>query len=107
MNRNPTGVVGMVHGLEPHRQLCQGIHVHLKRCLAHGPYQNYELQLPDSSPVVELGAGFHLLLTPFIKLQLLMACVTRLITVVVVDMLLQCELCCYSDSMSPPGSTDM
>ena len=50
-------------------------------------------QLPSS----QTGAGLHLLLVPVVKLQLLILCVTQLITAVVVGMLLQCEQCCCCD----------
>ena len=36
MNRNPARVVGVVHRMEPRRQLSQGVQVHLEGSLAQG-----------------------------------------------------------------------
>ena len=49
----PARVVGVVHGMDPHRQLSQGVQVHLEGSLAHrvNVHQNRQLQLQDSCPV--------------------------------------------------------
>ena len=107
MNRNPVRVVGVVHCMEPRRQLSQGVQVYLEGSLAQGVkvHQNHQLQLQDGWPVVELEARLCFLLATIIKLQLLIAFVTEL-KVVVVGPPLQCRQCCFN-VMCPPGSTDM
>jgi len=108
MNRNPARVVGVVHRMEPCRQLSQGVQVHLEGSLAQGAniHQNRQLNLQDGCPVVELGARLCSLLAPIIKFQLLIAFITQLKVAVVVPPL-QCRQCCCCDLMCPPGSTDM
>ena len=85
MNRYPAGVVGVVHCMEPRRQLSQGVQVYLEGSLAQGAkvHQNHQLQLQDGCPVVELEARLCFLLAPIIKFQLLIAFVTELKIVVV------------------------
>jgi len=106
MNRNPARIVGVVHRMEPRRQLSQGVQVHLEESLAQGAnvHQNRQLHLQDGYPVVELGARLCLLLSPIIKF--LIAFITQL-KVVVVGSPLQCRQCFCCDVMCPLGSTDM